>query len=35
MDQDEDIKNNRISLVKSARDLYLNVADFSKLVMEG
>ncbi len=35
MDKDPKIRGNRISLVKAARDLYMNIADFSKLVIEG
>ncbi|MDZ7838787.1 MAG: hypothetical protein U5N58_13105 [Actinomycetota bacterium] len=35
MDEDENIRQNRISLVKEARDLYLFIADFSRLVIEG
>jgi len=35
MDKDQQVRRNRISLVKSARDLYLNIADFSWLVIEG
>ena len=35
MDEDEKIRANRINLVKEAMDLYLLVADFSKLLIEG
>jgi len=31
MDKDEKIKDNRINLVKSAYDIYLEIADFSKI----
>jgi len=35
MDKDEKVRDNRINLVKVVMDLYLLMADFSKLVIEG
>ncbi|MDD5622221.1 MAG: glycine--tRNA ligase subunit beta [Actinomycetota bacterium] len=34
MDKDEKIKTNRINLIKKAVDLYMMIADFSKLVVD-
>ena len=34
MDRDEKVKNNRINLLKRVVDLYINLADFSYIVIE-
>jgi len=35
MDKDKKVRSNRINLIKKAVDLYLLLADFSRLTIEG
>jgi len=35
MDKDPLVKANRINILKEVVDYYLNMADFSKLILEG